>query len=238
MTDAVTDTSTTDTNAATGDEPTITLDTDTPVEKPIEKPAELTAEEKAAEEARRAALTDDERKAEDDAKAAAEANRAPAEYAPFKVPDGITLEGPIIDDLKAYAKTLDLNQEKTQGIVDLGVRLQQQIIAQQNEAIIATQKEWQAASRSDPEFGGEKVKENIGIAEEAIKVFTTPEYRKILKESGLGNHPEVIRTFYRIGKALQQDKTLAAPAQTAPKREETEEARAKRLYPNTPAVAA
>ena len=66
-------------------------------------------------------------------------------------------------------------------------------------------KDWAASAKTDKEFGGDKLAENLGIAKQARDQFATPELRKLLETSPLGNNPEVIRLFYRIGKAISSD---------------------------------
>jgi hypothetical protein len=62
------------------------------------------------------------------------------------------------------------------------------------------------SSKTDQEFGGEKLSENLSVAKKALDAFGTPELRKLLDDSGLGNHPEVIRMMYRAGKAISEDR--------------------------------
>ena len=47
---------------------------------------------------------------------------------------------------------------------------------------------------------------------------------RVLEESGLGNHPEVIRVFYRAGKAISEDRFVAGQAG------KTNQGDARRLY--------
>jgi hypothetical protein len=58
--------------------------------------------------------------------------------------------------------------------------------------------------------------------------FGTPELRTLLNESGLGNHPEVIRMMYRAGKAISEDR-FVAPSAGGPTGSKDF---AKSLYPN------
>ena len=61
---------------------------------------------------------------------------------------------------------------------------------------------WADDARSDPElssgFDG-KVKQ----AQEVLKQYATPEFNHLLANTGLGNHPEVIRIFSRIAKDIR-----------------------------------
>jgi hypothetical protein len=84
------------------------------------------------------------------------------------------------------------------------------------EQMTKVHEEWRTATTSDKELGGEKLKENLGIAKRALNAFdplpastdgkpaTTP-LRTLLEETGLGNHPEVLRLLFRAGKAISED---------------------------------
>lgn len=74
-------------------------------------------------------------------------------------------------------------------------------------------KEWAEASRNDPEFGGVHLEQNLGIAKQAMEQFCPPALQEMLGRSGMGNHPDVIRMFLNIGKAMSEDKVVTgAPA--------------------------
>ena len=63
----------------------------------------------------------------------------------------------------------------------------------------------QEKSQSDEEFGGENLSSNLEVAKSALDAFGTDPLKQLLAESGLGNHPEVIRFMYRAGKAISED---------------------------------
>jgi len=47
------------------------------------------------------------------------------------------------------------------------------------------------------------------VAKKALDSFGTPELRTLLNESGIGNHPELIRFMVRAGKAISSDTFVA-----------------------------
>jgi hypothetical protein len=126
---------------------------------------------------------------------------APEEYADFEAPDGVTLNAEKIDKLKEFSKAKNLTQAEAQGLVDMAVELQ----AEQNQAfadqIIEQRAAWREQAQADPEFGGKAFATNLPIAVAGRDRFGTPELTELLNQSGLGDHPEVIRLFYRVGKA-------------------------------------
>jgi len=65
--------------------------------------------------------------------------------------------------------------------------------------------EWAESAKTDKEFGGDKLPESLMSAKKALEAFGTPELKTLLNESGLGNHPDVIRFMVRAGKAISED---------------------------------
>lgn len=149
----------------------------------------------------------------DDAKGADDAGKpqgAPEEYADFQLPEGVQLDAELTSDLKSVAKELNLTQEQAQKLADLAASKTQGIGERQMESIKAAQAQWTADAKADKEFGGEALAENLSVAKKALDQFGTPELRTLLNESGLGNHPEIIRAFYRAGKAISEDRFVPA----------------------------
>ena len=100
------------------------------------------------------------------------------------------------------AKELNLPQEAAQKVLDKVAPVMQ---AKQAKVIEQTKTEWANQSQSDQEFGGESLAENLDVAKASLKAFGTDALKSLLTETGLGNHPEVIRFMYRAGKAIGED---------------------------------
>lgn len=139
---------------------------------------------------------------------------APEAYA-FTAPEGASVDAVVLDELSAVARELDLSQGAAQTLIDrLAPKLAERAIAAQTEALAAVTAEWQTAAKADTEFGGEAIGANLAVAKKALDAFGTPELRTLLETTGLGNHPEIIRAFYRAGKQLNEDSFL--PGSTRP----------------------
>lgn len=148
----------------------------------------------------------------------------PTEIQDFVMPEGLALDTEMAGELKTFAKENGLTQEKAQQVADLGVKMLQK----QQTAFAELTKSWADAARTDKEYGGEAFDANLAGANKAMGQFATPEFLQFLKESGLGNHPEMIRAWYRVSKAVSEDK-LVTGSNTAPVGEKTLE---QRVYPD------
>ena len=112
------------------------------------------------------------------------------------------LDSEVITAFGEVAKELDLPQEAAQKVLD---KVAPVIQARQAEQVEKAKEEWLGESQSDKEFGGENLNANLDVAKSALNAFGTEPFKQLLQESGLGNHPEVIRFMYRAGKAISED---------------------------------
>lgn len=128
-------------------------------------------------------------------------NVAPEKYE-FKAPEGKEFDPSVISSFSEAAKKANLSQESAQEILDM---MAPKLAERQVQQLETIKSEWAAQAKADKEFGGEKISENLGVAKKALEQFGSPELRSLLEESGIGNHPEVIRFFYRAGKAISED---------------------------------
>lgn len=148
---------------------------------------------------------------------------APESYA-FKAPEGVTFDDKVIGAFSEVAKELNLPQEQAQKVLD---KMAPVLESRQADQLQIARTEWAKAAKADKEFGGEKLGENLGMAKKALDAFATPELRTLLEKSGLGDHPEVIRMFYRAGKAISEDGFVAGSRANG-----TPSDPAKRMFPS------
>jgi len=77
----------------------------------------------------------------------------------------------------------------------------------------ANLKTWEAQVNADKELGGEQLAASQATAQKGLEHFGSPELKQILTESGLDKHPEFRRFFYRVGKAVGEDKFVKGGVQ-------------------------
>lgn len=143
--------------------------------------------------------------------AKAGAPKAPEKYE-LKAPEGVELDPAVAQEFEGYARELGLPQDKAQKGFELGAKIAQSVIAKQTADLAALRKGWQEAVKSDKEFGGPKLQESLGHAEKSKQAFLTPELRDVLDKSGLGDHPELVRMWVRVGKLMAEDKIVSGGA--------------------------
>jgi|ETNvirnome_2_300_1030623.scaffolds.fasta_scaffold00986_9 hypothetical protein len=127
------------------------------------------------------------------------------EYAEFTVPEGMTIDKEAVKEFHPLLKDVGASQEQAQAFIDLQVKVSGKLMQDQRDAWAETQGKWKDAGQVDEEFGKGKYEESIGIARRAMREIGGPPLFKALEDTGMGNHPEFIRVFYRIGKAIGED---------------------------------
>lgn len=162
-----------------------------PVENPVDnKPAEA-----ASTEAKPGETKPEENKPEEPPKKV-----VPEKY-DLKLSENSFLEASFVDEIATAAKVHGLSQEEAQALL---AGEEQRVAAHVNAQANA----WLAQSQGDSEIGGTKYLENAEHARRAIAHFGSDKLKQELDRFGYGNHPEVIRCFSKIGRALADDKLV------------------------------
>lgn len=148
---------------------------------------------------------------------------APEKYE-FEAPEGQAFDDQVIEAYSEVAKELNLSNDDAQKLLD---KVAPVMAARQQEKIKAVVDGWSESAKTDKEFGGEKLNENLSTAKKALDAFGTPELKALLNESGLGNNPEVIRFMYRAGKQISEDTFIGGKAPSG-----SDKSLADKLYSN------
>lgn len=130
-----------------------------------------------------------------------------------------------IDGYSAIAKELGMTKENAEAMLtkaaDLMGRLDVEAVERQNA-------EWIAAVKNDKEFGGSALNANLAIAKKGLDAFGSDALKDILESTGLGNNPEVIRFFWKVGQAVSEDTFAQRSTGTRPA---SDDERFKAMYP-------
>lgn len=180
--------------------------------------APLTAEEQAAKDVADKEAAD--AKAKNDAEF--QPHGAPEGDYEFDLPEGVELDKSMLEAFAPVAKELDLSVPGAQKLVEMYVEKVQPALAEAFvkgiEADVENQKaqfaadtkamiaeDAKAADAASRVFDGANLEAVTKTSARALDRFGSPELRTFLDESGLGNHPELVKAFYKIGKAIGED---------------------------------
>lgn len=110
----------------------------------------------------------------------------------------------------AIAKELALKSDGGQKLVDWaneqGTALLEAASKARESELQKEQQSWVDALKADAEFAGDKFDPALKSAQRAMTAVGTPALKQFLEETGLGNHPEMVRAFARMGAKLGEDK--------------------------------
>jgi hypothetical protein len=128
----------------------------------------------------------------------------PDAYAFNDLPEGYAMSEQQLAEVSPLFKELGLTQEQADKLVAFDAKralAAEQAGLEQRQGLVTG---WKKSLREDATFGGANFDANVGVAQKALAQFGTPELSTMLKESGLGSHPEVVRLFHRIGQQLAE----------------------------------
>lgn len=222
--------------AALASEPT-TQETKTEAPAPLIAPALAATGE--------AFVPDPAKSAEENAAAKADFDKAhpaptegakPAEFVPltaadYTIPEGFT---PLSDELSGeflgLANELKLPKEGVQKLVDLQAKVMREASERGSTQFAELQTTLQNEVKADPEIGGDKLVPNLTKIEGLLTRFGDDKVREVFHITNAGNYLPMVRFMAKIADAIGE----AGPVGGAPGggTENTEDARAKRLYPS------
>ena len=130
---------------------------------------------------------------------------APDKYEDFKLPDGIAVDEAAMTEAQGLFKELNLDQAGAQKLVDLQGKLMTQVAQAQQKSWDDLTEGWVKSAKEDPEYGGANYDANLGLANKVIAKFGSPKLVEALTSTRTGDHPELIRIFVKIGKAIGED---------------------------------
>lgn len=163
----------------------------------------------------------------------------PPTYEPFTLPEGITLEE---ERLKEFTGILSEFEGKTkaehaavqefgQKAVDFHVAEIQKTVEAYTQKIEQdwenTKKTWKESFMSDPELGGNRWQTTINSALSFIRTHggnedQQAEFRKLMNDTGIGNHPAMIRMLANAGTKMVEGAPLVAQTPLSPPKSKTQ----------------
>jgi len=166
-----------------------------------EKPSEEKEEPKPDEES-------EEKKEEEKSEESKEDKKEDESELVLKAPEDSKLNEADMERITSYAKENGLSKEAAQKLVENESEARDEYfdsLQEQHKQMIG---KWQDQCKLDKEIGGDNFSKNIELARRVAHKFGTQEFLADLDSSGYGNHPEVVRTFARIGRAMSNDELV------------------------------
>lgn len=130
----------------------------------------------------------------------------------FKMPEDSSLD-------KGYAERIAAEVEKTarkqgltnaeaQKLLDSEHKKFASFVEHQQEQLKVRSSEWVEELKSDPKIGGENFKRSAELAKRVMQRYGSESLLNKLDESGLGNHPDLVRFVVAVGNAMSEDQLV------------------------------
>lgn len=149
----------------------------------------------------------DEAKSDQGDQGQADADGLPETYE-LTPPEGMELDTELLGEATPVFHELGLGNEQAQKLVPLAGRLIEKHETRKADEFNAIKADWAKSAQNDAEIGGKNWKRTQANAARALDHFGAEagsDFRKLLDETGLGNHPVMIRMFSKIGEAVGED---------------------------------
>lgn len=136
---------------------------------------------------------------------AAQTDQAAVDYSDLSVGEGYELDTEVFDQFKGVLSEIGAPKEVAQKFLDLQTALETKRAEAYQAAMVKQSQDWEAATKADKELGGANFEKTQALGVKAIEAYGTTELKQLLNDSGLGNHPELVKFCHRVGQKLTED---------------------------------
>lgn len=131
------------------------------------------------------------------------------DFKAVELPEGMELDQELTTEFSGIAKEMGLTQGNADKLMGMGVKLSTKIQEKFEAAIKESQenqlKTYKTMLNTDPEIGGANLKQALVDANVAYDKFVSDDAAALLEQTGLNNHPAIVKVFREIGKQLKND---------------------------------
>lgn len=145
---------------------------------------------------------------------AAQADQSAIDYSDLSAGEGYELDAEVFDQFKAALTEVGAPKEVAQKFLDMQTALLAKQADAYQAALVEQSQQWEQQVKADKELGGDNFEKTQAVAIKAIESFGSPELRQLLNDSGLGNHPELVKFCHRVGQKLTEDAVVLPGTQT------------------------
>lgn len=129
----------------------------------------------------------------------------------LEAPEGLTIAPEHVELATPVFRELGLSNEAANKLMPVAAKFAESVVAQVDresaDAFSGWKRDLIRQAQADPEIGGANWKDSINSAAQALETLGAPAgspLRKLLDETGVGDHPEMIRVFARAGRLLSR----------------------------------
>ena len=151
----------------------------------------------------------------------------------------VEIDTKLLEDVTPLLKEAGVTQGAAKKLAPAVLKVQEQVLTRLNNDHAALRADWEKQVREDKTLGGAKLDETMSRVARALDKFGAPsvkdkdgketnEFRLLMNETGLGNHPVMVKILSEAGKLVGEDDKLIRE-DTSPS---VKQDRLEVLYPN------
>lgn len=150
----------------------------------------------------------------------------------LKLAEKSSLNQADVDRIAETAKTQGLTNAQAQAALEAADNSIKSYVTRELERTKAEVPKWLDELKADKEYGGEKFNETVENARRVVDKYADKDFKDFLNNSGLGNHPMIVKMFSKLGRSFGEDHFKDGSA-IVPKKGKTS---AEILYDKSPAL--
>ncbi len=143
------------------------------------------------------------------------------DYTGVQMPENYCYNEELLNEFNELAGKYNLSQKSANELMSMGVKLTQLMGKNYSQTQAEQQRqkteEYKRTLINDREIGGANFERTMRTANIAYTQFANNEVQKVLAETGLNCHPQVVKMFYDIGRRMQNDTIYGVNIAAAPK---------------------
>ncbi len=156
----------------------------------------------------------------------------------LRMPDWVRLDAELLTSAVPLLKEAGISSDQAEKLVPFVTQVQERFQQTQLDYFSELRKSWNQEARADHETGGENWNETMRLAGVALRAGGAAdmnhETRQVLNESGVGDHPAMIRLFRNIGRRLELMSRQTGISPRLSVIDAARQAHQKGVYPNDP----
>jgi len=129
-----------------------------------------------------------------------EAKDAVPEKYEFKVPEGMQVDPRALEAITPVLKDLKLTQAQAQKLFDAQASLKKEEVVQSEMALLTQRKTWREGIKQNPKW-----QEELSLSKRGLQLGT-PAFQNMIKNSWMGDHPDVIKYLADVGRMAGDDR--------------------------------
>lgn len=138
------------------------------------------------------------------------------DYSDVQLPENYYYDEALLNEFNELAGKYNLSQKSANELMSMAVKLTQLTNDNCTKAMAEQQRQkiedFKRTLVNDREIGGANFNKTMRTANIAYTEFADEQVQKLLQETGLNCHPQVVKMFYNIGLKMQNDVIRTANA--------------------------